>query len=136
MTTATDTPAGRVRHFMSLNPRSPIAARLTSPFETIEVTVADLSAVVSGSATKAQESNVRVFCEEYERRMEIDHDGVKLLKEDVRTLLDFLDPERLDPADVVDVTLDWPEGSEGFRLTRRQLGELLVQAEALAAEND
>ncbi|MET8703646.1 hypothetical protein ABZW10_33065 [Kitasatospora sp. NPDC004723] len=137
MIEATDTPAGRVRHFMSFNRTSPVAARLIGPgLDPVEVSVADLSALVFGSATKAQESNVRAFLAEYETRMEIDDHGTTLHKADLRDLLDQLDPDRDDPDDLIEVSVEWPEGSEDFRLTRSQLGDVLARIEAMAADNE
>ncbi|MFJ9693418.1 hypothetical protein [Kitasatospora sp. NPDC101183] len=138
------TPAENIRAFLAANPLMVTVRRLATCEGDHTLTVADLVTLMHASATKAQERAVTAFLDAHDA---IGDDcpvvsaqgGARLLAADVRELLADLDPDRLDGddvIDVIDVEIEWPEGAEEFRITRRRLGELLALAEQYTEIDD
>ncbi|MFB7663943.1 hypothetical protein ACFC1R_08345 [Kitasatospora sp. NPDC056138] len=135
------TPAENVRAFLASNPRMVTVGRLATYSGDHKLTVADLSALMFGSATKAQERAITAYLDAHDGigdgcPVVSAQGGVQLLAADLRALLDDLDPDRLDGDDVLDVEIGWPEGDDEFRITRNRLAELLTLAEQYTAELD
>ncbi|MFD9593123.1 NUDIX domain-containing protein [Kitasatospora sp. NPDC059973] len=142
-----DDPAARVHRFLGADPRATVCGRTNGPDSPMELTVADLYAVLNGNATKAQESRVRAFVDEFDALRDTDHPedtdhiwtahgGAVLHSDDVRALLDGLNPHREDPTDALPVLLAWPGSSGEYRIRRDLIGPLLAHVEALAAEDE